>query len=52
MANTEKKSTGGYWMLFLIFTALTLGCLVVFPAWFWVPLAFMLTYLVYAMDVV
>jgi hypothetical protein len=46
----NKKRT--YWMLTIIFTVITVGMLFVLPEWFWVPLPFMLTYGVYAMDVV
>ncbi len=43
MEKTKSNSTD--WLIFLGSTALTVGLLVYSPAWFWVPLPFMLTYL-------
>jgi len=51
--NTESKvNRKTMWLLFLVSTIVTLGLLFMNPTWFWVPLPFMLTFLVYAMDVV
>lgn len=44
-----NSSTIMDWLLFLVSTVVTIGLLVVAPEWFWVPLPFVLTYLVRAM---
>ena len=46
----QRKSTGRYWMLFLVSLVITIGLLIYMPAWFWVTLPFVLTYLVKAFD--
>ena len=52
-SNPESKvNRKTMWLLFLVSTIATVGLLIFNPTWFWVPLPFMLTYLVYAMDVV
>ncbi|MEL6139981.1 MAG: hypothetical protein AAFU67_00015 [Bacteroidota bacterium] len=51
MAN-ETVSTGRYWLLFLISLVVFFLMLIFVNEWFWVAMPFMLTYLVYAMDVV
>lgn len=48
---TERnESKGKDWMIFLISTAVMCGLLYAAPAWFWVPLPFVLTYLTKAFD--
>jgi hypothetical protein len=44
-----KNSTIMDWLFFLVSTVITVALLVVAPEWFWVPLPFVLTYLVRAM---
>lgn len=48
---SEKSSNMKAWGLFVVWTIITLGMLVVVPQWFWLALPFMLTYLVQAMGV-
>lgn len=46
-------SVGGtlsYWILTLVFLVLTVALLIFKSEWFWVPLPFLLTYLVKALD--
>jgi len=45
--NTSQKSD---WLYFMISTAITVFLLVYFPAWFWVGLPFVLTYLTKALK--
>lgn len=46
----RKVSRGKDWLIFLISTAVMCTLLWVAPAWFWVPLPFVLTYLTKAFD--
>jgi hypothetical protein len=48
---SAKKSKAFAWLMFLVFSVITIGMLIMVPEWFWVPLPFMLTYFVQAMDV-
>ncbi|NOT38152.1 MAG: hypothetical protein HOP11_12330 [Saprospiraceae bacterium] len=41
----KTESTSKDWMIFLISTVITVFLLIKYPAWFWVPLPFVLTYL-------
>jgi hypothetical protein len=45
---TTKKSAAFPWLMTLVFTAITAYMIIFVPQWFWVPLPFMLTYLVQA----
>jgi hypothetical protein len=48
---TNKQSSKATdWLLFLVFTVIFLLMLVYVDEWFWVPMPFMLTYLVKALD--
>ncbi|HMW38734.1 MAG: hypothetical protein K1X68_11030 [Saprospiraceae bacterium] len=47
-AKSNSKSTD--WLIFLVSGAVTVALLVYAPAWFWVPLPFVLTYLTKAFD--
>lgn len=47
---TSSKSTPLTWLMALVFTVITVAMLYFVPQWFWVPLPFMLTYLVQAFD--
>lgn len=49
MENT-KRSRAVYWLAFLLTTALMIFMLMYMPAWFWVPLPFVLTSFVLALD--
>jgi hypothetical protein len=44
-----KNSTIMDWLFFLVSTVITVALLVVAPEWFWVPLPFVLTFLVRAL---
>lgn len=44
-----QRSTLMDWVFFLVSTVVTVALLVTAPEWFWVPLPFVLTYLVRAM---
>ena len=46
---TSKRSKD--WLLFLVFAVIFLAMIVYVDEWFWVPMPFMLTYLVKALDV-
>ncbi len=50
METTQNKSTRTDWMLTLVSLVATILLLVFVPAWFWVGLPFVLTYLVRALD--
>jgi len=53
MANTqETPSKGMDWIIFFISTAIMIAMLIYVPAWFWVPLPFVLTYLARAFDAI
>ncbi len=52
METQSNTSKGKYWTLFLISLVVMIALLIFIPEWFWVALPFVLTYLVYAMDVV
>ncbi|MFT6333430.1 MAG: hypothetical protein ACJATI_000157 [Halioglobus sp.] len=43
-------STKTYWVYFFVSLLVTIGFLVVWPEWFWVPLPFLFTSLVKAFD--
>ena len=47
---TENKKA--MWGIFAISFVVMVALLVVAPQWFWVPLPFVLTFLVYALDIV
>ena len=49
---TTKKDTRKYWLLFLVSLVINVLMLIFTPEWCWVPLPFVLTFLVLAMDVV
>lgn len=49
---TEKKSKKTAWMIFLVSLVVNILVLIFAPEWCWVPLPFVLTYLVEAMDVI
>lgn len=49
---SKSNSTGKYWLYFIISLIAMIALLIFRPEWFWVALPFVLTYLVYAMDVV
>ncbi len=49
MENT-KKNTGRYWLLFLVSLGIIIAMLIFTPAWFWIPLPFVLTFFVKALD--
>jgi len=48
----EKKNKGLYWMVTVLFTAITVLMLIFASEWFWLGLPFMLTSLVLAADVI
>ncbi|HQU60644.1 MAG: hypothetical protein KDD02_24135 [Phaeodactylibacter sp.] len=48
---TSKRSKATDWLLFLVFAVIFLAMIVYVDEWFWVPMPFMLTYLVKALDV-
>jgi len=48
----SKKSRGLAWILAIVFSVITIGMLFFIPEWSWVPLPFMLTYIVEATDVI
>jgi len=48
----SKKSKGLAWILAIVFSVITIGMLFFIPEWSWVPLPFMLTYIVDATDVI
>ncbi|HMR42232.1 MAG TPA: hypothetical protein PKC40_00290 [Saprospiraceae bacterium] len=43
---SAKKSSALIWLLALVFTVITVGMMFYVPEWFWVPLPFMLTFIV------
>jgi len=47
MESTDK-STAKYWLYFLVALVIMIVTFIFQPAWFWVPLPFVLTYLVMA----
>jgi hypothetical protein len=49
-SNTNERSKKLDWSIFVISTAICVLLLVVAPQWFWVPLPFVLTYLVRGLD--
>ncbi|MEO6191283.1 MAG: hypothetical protein ABIO44_14045 [Saprospiraceae bacterium] len=49
MSEKNTSSTSD-WLIFLVSTAVTCGLLVYAPAWFWVTLPFVLTYLTKALK--
>jgi len=50
MASDAKSSNGKYWLIFMVTLVIMLFFLVVDPTWFWVPLPFVLTFFVKAID--
>ncbi len=46
----RTDSTKTDWLIFLASTAVTVAMLIYTPAWFWVPLPFVLTYLTKALK--
>jgi hypothetical protein len=49
MENT-KRSSASYWLLFLISLAAFVFMLIYVQAWFWLPLPFVLTFFVKALN--
>ena len=47
-----KKSKGLAWILAIVFTVITVGMVFFIPEWSWVPLPFMLTYIVEATNII
>ena len=47
---TAATSTGKYWLMTLLSLIVTIGLLWMKPEWFWVPLPFLLTGFVKAMN--
>jgi len=47
---TNNRSKGLDWIIFLVSTAICLFLLFTAAEWFWVPLPFVLTYLVKGLD--
>ncbi len=52
MAESTKNNTMMWWLVCLVTTALTLFMLVFADEWFWIPMAFALTSLTKALDVI
>lgn len=52
METTSKTSKATDWLLFLVFAVLFFTFIVYVDEWFWVPMPFMLTYLVKALNVI
>ena len=50
MASDAKRSRTTDWLIFGVALAITLAFLVIDPTWFWVPLPFVLTFFVKAID--
>ena len=50
MASNAQSSKRTYWLVFLVTLVIMLGFLVIDPTWFWVPLPFVLTAFVKAID--
>jgi len=48
--DASKTSTSRYWLYFLISLAICVTFLFFIPGWFWVPLPFICTFLVKALD--
>lgn len=48
--STSKNSKAMDWILFLVFFVIFVLMLMFADEWFWVPMPFMLTYLVKALD--
>ena len=48
--STSKSSKGMDWILFLVFLVIFVLMLMYVDEFFWVPMPFMLTYLVKALD--
>jgi len=48
--DTNTKSTGKYWVYFLISTVAMIAMMIIIPEWFWVLLPMVCTYFVMAMD--
>ncbi|HMS30185.1 MAG: hypothetical protein IPQ10_12585 [Saprospiraceae bacterium] len=46
----RQESNSQNWLIFIVSTVLMLALLWFFPAWFWVPLPFVLTYLTKALN--
>lgn len=45
-----KKNTRMAWIMAAVWSVITIYMLFFVPAWFWVPLPFMLTYIIQGMD--
>ncbi len=50
METNTKNSSSLDWIIFAVSFVITAGLLFTIPEWFWVPLPFVLTYFVKAMD--
>ena len=48
--DTNTKSTGKYWVYFLISLVAMVALMIIIPEWFWVLLPMVCTYFVMAMD--
>jgi hypothetical protein len=48
----KQESTGKYWLLFLVSTAILIFMMIFVNEWFWVALPFSLTSLVKALRVI
>jgi len=46
----SNSSKGLYWIIFLVSSVIFFGMLIYVPQLFWIPLPFVLTYLVKALD--
>jgi len=46
----ERKTSPLIWLGFLVSLVITVALLVISPEWFWVPLPFVLTFLVVGMN--
>ncbi|HRI00439.1 MAG TPA: hypothetical protein PK006_05230 [Saprospiraceae bacterium] len=44
----KQENNKRNWLIFIVSTLVTVLLLIYFPAWFWVPLPFVLTYLTMA----
>ena len=48
----SKKSKGLAMILAIVFSVITIAMVFIIPEWSWVPLPFMLTYIVEAADII
>lgn len=52
MESTTSKSTGKYWVYFLVSLVIMLAMMIWVNSWFWVALPFVMTYFVQALDII